>query len=133
MKSSILYLAGPYTKGSAAARDARFHALTTTAAKLIKQGHIVYSPITMTHPIDRVLAYDGQTLGSDFWVAFDEAFMAACSSIYVLRLPGWDESSGVKRELAFFAERGILPQFLDPADIGIDHHDERFKAAFVGD
>ena len=44
----------------------------------------------MTHPIDMVLAGASNTLGSDYWVAFDEAFMEMCSEMVVIRLEGWE-------------------------------------------
>lgn len=127
----IVYLAGPYSKGSAATRLARFNALTHAAAKLINLQRVIYSPITMTHPIDLVLADDGSTLGSEFWGAFDEAFMGLCSAISVLTLPGWQESSGVKREIAHFAARGVVPEYLPPEDIGITKEIPLFAAAFT--
>lgn len=102
----IVYLACPYTHAKSEVMEARFEAANRAAAALIKRGHIVYSPITMTHPIDKVMAGSSNTLGSDFWVQFDEAFMRACSSMYVLMIDGWDRSSGIKREIAFFEQSG---------------------------
>src|SRR2546428_10466425 len=72
----IVYLACPYTDPDPEIRKHRFNCVTMVAAHLIGQGLIVYSPLTITHPIDLVLAREGETLGSDYWVRFDEAFMA---------------------------------------------------------
>lgn len=127
----IVYLAGPYSRGTEATRLARFHALTHAAAKLINMERVVYSPITMTHPIDLVLADNGRTLGSEFWVGFDETFMNLCSAIAVLTLPGWRESSGVSREIAHFAARGVTPDYLSPEDLGITREIPLFLAAFT--
>jgi hypothetical protein len=127
---AIIYLAGPYSKGGARTRLARFEALTTIAARMIELRLIIFSPITMTHPIDLVLANEGGTLGSEFWVAFDESFMAACSEIRVAKLPGWQQSSGVEREIAFFKNRGIEPVLIEPSDFGVRPDVERFAAAF---
>jgi hypothetical protein len=112
--SKIIYLACPYTDPSSEVRRLRFHAATRAAAALIKQGHIVFSPITMSHPIDVVLAGEDATLGSDFWVAFDEAFMSFCSEIAILRIEGWDTSPGVNRERKFFESRALPVWFVDP-------------------
>jgi hypothetical protein len=112
---NVVYLACPYTDPDPAVRKVRFDAATAAAADLIRAGRIVYSPITMTHPIDVVLAGASNTLGSDYWVAFDEAFMEMCSEIVVLRLDGWQKSSGIKRELAFFQERKKPVRYMDPA------------------
>jgi hypothetical protein len=113
-RSRLVYLAAPYTHATPEIRQARFEAVTRAAAWLVQKGRIVYSPITMTHPIDVVLAGEGATLGSEFWVKFDEAFMSVCAEIVVLRLEGWEHSSGVARELAFFRERGLPVAYIDP-------------------
>lgn len=102
----LLYLACPYTHADFAIRTRRFEAATNAAAALIKQGHIVFSPITMTHPIDVVLAGAANTLGSEYWVDFDTVFMDRCDEIAVLKIDGWQQSSGVQREISYFRERG---------------------------
>lgn len=127
---SILYLAAPYSKGDAETRLARFQAVTQVAARLIEQKIVVFSPVTMTHPIDLVLASEGETLGSDYWVTFDEMFMNICSEIAVLMLPGWQVSSGVGREIEFFKNRGSTVKFLRPEDYGISGDYPKFRAAF---
>ena len=129
-KSGIIYLACPYSKGSPETRLARFNAVTLVAAHLIEARRIVFSPITMTHPIDLVLSPEGATLGSAFWTDFDEQFMQACVEIYVLMLPGWKESSGVIREIAYFQQRGIQPIYLNPAEYGVVPDLAQFATAF---
>ena len=47
-----------------------------------------------------------------------------------LKLPGWDESSGVAREIEHFKDRGIEPVFYEPLEFGITPHTEGFAAAF---
>jgi Domain of unknown function (DUF1937) len=132
----IIYLAGPYSndapahrtrKSSAEKRIARFNAITEAARCLIEQSAIVYSPLTMTHPIDIRMKHDP---GSAFWVAFDEAFMAHCGRLIVLKLPGWDASSGVANEICFFRQRGIQPEWREPMEFGITENHPEFAAAF---
>ena len=130
-KRELIYLACPYSDPSATVRLQRFQQATKAAAALIRRGYFVFSPITMTHPIDLVLAVDGETLGSDFWVRFDEAFMQLCSRISVVTLPGWQKSSGVAREIAYFAARGVVPEYLRPHDFGVSETEPLFAAAFV--
>lgn len=111
-RHKIIYLACPYSHPDHIVREKRFRLATDAAAKLIEQGHIIYSPITMTHPIDVVLAEDTQTLGSDYWVQFDEAFMAVCAEIVVLQVEGWDQSRGIQREIEYFQMQGRPVTFL---------------------
>lgn len=102
MPNEIAYLACPYTHQSLEVRIARFEESARAAAHLIHKGMFVYSPITMTHPIDLVMASEGETMGSDYWCDFDEAFMRVCSEMIVLTVAGWRESNGIAREAAFF-------------------------------
>jgi hypothetical protein len=112
--SGIIYLACPYTDPSFEVRVSRFQAATKAAAALIKRGHIVFSPITMTHPLDLILAENQSTLGTEFWTAFDEAFMEVCREMVILRLDGWRESAGIERERQFFQAKGRTISFIDP-------------------
>lgn len=102
MNHSIIYLACPYTDANRFVREERYQLATRAAASLILKGRIVFSPITMTHPLDVLLAGEANTLGSDYWVKFDVAFMAACSEMAILNIDGWRESSGIRREIAYF-------------------------------
>jgi len=102
----IYYLASPYTHHEKSVRVERFKAANKAAAHLIERKLIVYSPISMTHPIDEVMADEDATLGSDYWVNFDEAFMEFCTEMIILPLEGWQASSGIKRERVFFETRG---------------------------
>ena len=104
---AIIYLASPYSndapadpsrKASAEKRVARFNAVTEAARCLIEQNQIVYSPLTMTHPIDIRMKRDP---GSAFWIAFDKAFMAHCGRLIVLKLPGWGEFWCKQRDTIF--------------------------------
>jgi hypothetical protein len=99
-------------------RLARFDASAHAAAYLIHQGKFVYSPITMTHPIDVVMAAEGDTMGSDYWCDFDEAFMSVCSEMIILVIPGWDESRGIKRESEYFSAHGKPVRYMAPIGAG---------------
>lgn len=109
----IVYLACPYTDLSMEVRVSRFEASARAAAELIHRGMFVYSPITMTHPIDLVMAAEGDTMGSDYWCDFDEAFMSICSKMIILTIPGWKESKGIERERKFFEKFNKPVQYMD--------------------
>lgn len=92
----MIYLAGPYTHPEPSVMEERFQKLTAYAARLMSQGHIVYSPITHNHPI--ALAH---SLPRDwrFWEKFDMHFLKMASAFHVYLLPGWSDSVGVNAEL----------------------------------
>jgi hypothetical protein len=110
----LIYLACPYTNATPTVRAERFAAANKAAAFLISRGHVVYSPITMTHPLDLILAGNEATLGTDFWTDFDETFMEFCTELAVLQIAGWQESSGIARETNFFQNRHRPISYLDP-------------------
>lgn len=118
--AGIIYLAGPYTHPDPAIRAARAHDATIAAARMIEQGYIVYSPLSMTHPIDVQMSADGETQGSDYWVAFDEAFMEHCAAIVVVMTSGWNQSRGVAREIAFFEQRERRVVYANPGWFGLE-------------
>lgn len=99
----IAYLATPYAAhpyGLAAATcDAARH-----AAELMTLGVRVFSPIAHGHPI--AMAGRIPPESHEFWLAQDEPFMEAAAAMIAVRLPGWDKSTGMAWERAWFAERG---------------------------
>lgn len=109
----IVYLACPYTHPDYNIRKQRFVEATKVAAALIRRGYIVFSPVTMTHPIDSILAGQRGTLGSDYWVQFDKAFMDACSEMLILKIDGWTESQGIKHEIEYFRSHGKPIRLVD--------------------
>lgn len=119
--SEIVYLACPYTDPEPDVREDRFRCANKAAAHLVEQGLIVYSPISMTHPIDLVLAAEGETKGPEYWVPFDEAFMTVCSRMIILKLDGWEKSIGVQRETEWFKRRGRPVEYLEWAEVEAAH------------
>jgi hypothetical protein len=112
---ALTYLACPYSHPDRKVRLARFNAVNVAAGQLMRQGHLVFSPISHTHPIAEA---GGLPLGWEFWAAFDRAYLEASRELIVLRLDGWRESVGVTAELAIAAELGIPVSYIDPESAG---------------
>lgn len=128
MTHQIVYLACPYSHPDMAVRLERFEASAHAAAELIRRGMFVYSPITMTHPIDLVLAEEGGSMGSDYWCDFDEAFMQICSEMVILTIDGWQDSRGIAREKKFFEASGKPVKYLQPVSDGVYDLANRLRA-----
>lgn len=110
MRGRLTYLACPYSHPDRAVRVARFEAANRAAGALMREGRIVFSPISHTHPIAEA---SDLPLGWDFWEAFDRAYLAHSRLVVVLTIDGWRESKGVTAELAIAAELGIPVDYLD--------------------
>lgn len=108
---SLVYLATPYSHDDSEVMHRRFEVVNGVAARLMRDGIHIYSPISHTHPI----AVAGELpRGWDFWEKYDRAVLAACCKVIVVRQDGWEQSKGVTAELAIAVELGLPVEFIDP-------------------
>jgi nucleoside 2-deoxyribosyltransferase len=106
----MIYLASPYSHVDPAVREQRFTIATRVAAKLIRAGHQVFSPISHSHPI----ASNGVPTDWTFWKAFDRRMLEACDELIVLMLDGWRESRGVQAEINLAIKLGKPIRYVSP-------------------
>ena len=106
-----IYLACPYSHPNASVRQLRFLAASRIAGELIRQGLLVYSPITHGH----VIGLTSQFISGswDFWQAHCQSFIAWADAVKVVNIPGLETSIGVRAELALAASRGLPIDILD--------------------
>lgn len=110
------YLASPYSHKNKSIRYKRFIDITTIAAKLFNEGHILFCPITQSHN----LADTGMLEGSwEFWERVDLAFLAKSEELYVVTMDGWKESVGVGAEIDFAIKNNIPVKYVDPITLEI--------------
>lgn len=106
----FIYLATPYTHKDKQMMIARFKMVNIEAAKLMAAGNHVFSPISHTHPIAVV---GDLPRGWEYWKEYDRRILKICTKIVVLRLPGWDISTGVQAEIKVGEEYGIPIEYID--------------------
>lgn len=116
---SFTYLASPYSvkqelsKTQAAdLRDKRYRRVCKMAAKMMKEGEKVFCPIAHSHPIE-VIGMPGELQSGDFWLEQDFAILRHAKELAVFKIPGWDESSGIAREIAFAEEHNIPVRYIE--------------------
>ena len=107
----LVYLACPYSDPDPAVQVERFEAANRAAAMLLKEGYNVFSPISMCHPIAVQAGLPGNF---EFWERFDRAYLAVSNKLFVLRVPGWEISTGVNAEIQIAREKGITILYIDP-------------------
>jgi len=110
--SGLIYLASPYSHPSPAVREARFFAARAVTVLALRRGHAVFSPI--------VYGKDMETqLGTDYlsWKPFNDEMLGAAKRMWVLRLSGWDDSTGVAYEIRKATERRIKITYIDPLEL----------------
>ena len=105
-----IYLACPYSHPDKEVREQRFRAANRAAGNLMQEGLHVYSPISHTHPI----AVECELpKGWDYWEAFDRIYISFCYKIVVLKIEGWEQSKGVRAEMAIAKEMNIPIEFME--------------------
>lgn len=113
-----IYLASPYSHPDADVREERFQAVCVAAAGLMSKGHMVFSPIAHSHCIAKA-----GKLPTDwtYWKRIDEVEIAASAEVWVLMLPGWHVSTGVREELAVAAKLGKPVRYVDPLTLKVGY------------
>jgi hypothetical protein len=76
----MIYLASPYSHPDAFVRERRFQAACEAAARLMQDGHHVFSPIA--HSL--TIAVHGVPTDWTYWKTFDSHMLAACGELAVL-------------------------------------------------
>ncbi len=110
MIKKLVYLAAPYTHDNPKVVEERVRKINKYAAKLINKGLAVYSPISQCHEIAKVAQLPTTW---EFWEQHDRTFLAYCSHIVVLRLPGYNLSIGVRAEIKLAEELGVKVRYTD--------------------
>lgn len=109
-KSTLIYLATPYSKYEGGINVAARHACVV-AAKMIREGLHVYCPIAHSH----LIAIHGEVdpKAADIWMPLDRVMMDKCNALLVVKMAGWDQSVGVAEEILYF-KKHLLPIFYTP-------------------
>ena len=108
----MIYLASPYSHSNISVRYKRYECVLQVAARLIKEGQLVFCPVVHTHPINIIL-------GSEYWdfsrwKEFDLAMLDKCDELVIVRIPGWETSKGVTEETRYARQWDIPIRFVDP-------------------
>lgn len=107
--AELIYLASPYSHPDRVVRKWRYELACKVAALLMRDGHLVYSPIVHSHPLT---AY-GLPTNWEHWRPLDEAMLGRCQALVVARLDGWEQSQGVAAEIALARELGLRIGFAE--------------------
>ncbi len=100
-----IFLACPYGHDDNDVVEKRFQIANAVSAQMIRSGAVVFSQVSMSHPINACMKdLDRASIGAT-WAPVDAAFMEMMNELVILDIEGWDKSAGIKREIAFFESR----------------------------
>lgn len=106
----MIYIATNYTDESRHVMQERFEKVTAFASTLVRQGHLVFSPITHGHPI----AWQGNLpVTFDIWQKYALTMLAMCEKMIVFQQPGWEHSEGLEAEIALAESMGMVIERCD--------------------
>ncbi len=109
----MIYIASPYSNPDPAVREQRFQAACGVAARLLRDGQQVYSPVVHGHPL---VGY-GLSAEWSFWEPHDRPHLEHCDEVVVLTLDGWRDSVGVQAELAHAEALGKPVRYVEPDEL----------------
>lgn len=110
-----IYLAAPYTSPDPIVRNSRVELASIIAARLMEEGHVVFSPITHGHSVVDHL-HHRNAHSHEFWMGQCLPMLKASELLVVLPMEGWRESRGIAEELAFARSNDIPICFWQSAD-----------------
>lgn len=100
----MIYLASCYSDPDPLIQKTRFLIAEEVTAGLITQGKFIYSPIVHCHELAQKY-----NLPSDFvfWRRYNIDMLRRADCMYILDIPGWDTSKGVRHEMEIAVEIGL--------------------------
>ena len=95
----MIYVASPYSSELAAIREKRYQEVRRwTFNRIAVKQECLFSPIVYMH--EHASSYNLPT-DAAFWWRFNQQLLLVARHLYVLKLPGWEQSLGVKQEVEF--------------------------------
>jgi len=105
----LIYLACPYSHDDPKTMQFRFIWANRAAYYLMRQGYVVFSPLSHSVPIEKEVAAQGQKNTWSFWKMQDFPMIRVCDEFWIFMLDGWEESEGIQDELESVALPRRMP------------------------
>lgn len=110
MNPKPVFLSIPYSHPDPEVIEARVVVLYKAIAHFMKLGQVPIAPCTNHAVVKHV------TLPSDwaYWQKYSETLLGLCGKMVIIRLEGWETSTGVNGEIAYCKANGIPIEYIDP-------------------
>lgn len=110
----MIYLASPYSASKAHIIERRVRNVQMATAKLIEQGHVIFSPIVHSHPIAHLVSFSPLNSPGELspWMKHDFAMIDVAEEVWVLMLEDWKYSRGVSAEIDYGRSLGKPVRFV---------------------
>jgi hypothetical protein len=115
-RKPLFYLASPISTSDPLQLWGRYESASMALARLITAGYLCYSP--MTHWMSAVATWH-LPMDWKFWEPISLGFLRRCDALIILRLDGWEQSTGMKAEISWAKDHDLpvfaLTHSADPA------------------
>lgn len=119
---NVAYVAGPYWHPHPAVRQRRteLHAKAVAAILRSQDGLsatsdlVLFSPVVHGHNIDPHLHDSEQS--ERYWRRHGLAMLRRCDMIFVIKLDGWEQSTGTKAEIELAQSLNIPVEYFNPVE-----------------
>ena len=111
MIKPTIFVSSPYTHADPAITEQRVRDVTAFVHNRLLAGEMAISPIVYGHSIVVLHELPGTY---EFWESFCLSLLHPADKMYVLCLPGWDVSTGMKGELEFALEMQMEIEYVVP-------------------
>lgn len=109
----LAYLAAPYSDPDRRVVAERIRQFCLKAVEIEKAGYYHVTSGLYNHLL---LQYSDLPGDWSFWGSYSETLLRKADLVYVLCLPGWQQSIGVQEEIRIAHEANIPVVYLDPAE-----------------
>jgi len=113
-EGEITYLGCPYSHSSHHIMQHRFEKICRISSVLMHDGHILFVPIVMCHPISRDYGLPGDF---KFWWQLDIAFIKVCQRMLIVKMNGWEKSKGLYEEQVLANKYKLPVYFMETNDV----------------
>ena len=109
-KTGLIYVAAPYSDEDNTVVDFRIREYCRIDALLLSLGYFTAAPLLKHF----VRSYGDLPSDWSYWQNYCKATMKHCTAMMIIKLPGWEVSSGVLGEVELARELGIPIFYFDP-------------------
>jgi hypothetical protein len=113
----VIFLSAPYNDPDSAVMEDRVKKVAIVASQIERsgKGHVI-APNLSNH---LMVKHGHVPRETSWWASQFLTLLSRCDELWVLKLPGWDRSVGVKQEIDHAAKNHIKIRYLDPAQYGV--------------
>lgn len=109
---SYVYLGQPYTHINPDIQSGRYHrALSFVAENTKLNSPTIYSPIIHFHNISLFYKLPH---AADWWWPQNLAMLQHASELWILQLPGWEDSKGLEKEIQWAQDHDMPIEYYLP-------------------